>query len=150
MNLKTPDISEVELILDLMQAYYDYDGIIFDRSKSGEALRELLLNDTHGKVWFIQEGGDTAGYLVLSFGFSLEFHGRYAFIDELYVLEKFRGRGIGSATLRLLEEEARRLGVKSLHLEVEDKNTAAQSFYSSLGYRSNSRFLMFKELQQRR
>ena len=39
------------------------------------------------------------GYLVLTLGYSLEYGGRDAFIDEVYIRSSYRGRGIGTAAL---------------------------------------------------
>jgi hypothetical protein len=39
------------------------------------------------------------GYVGLTLGYSLEFEGRDAFIDELYFQEPFHGQGIGAKAL---------------------------------------------------
>jgi ribosomal protein S18 acetylase RimI-like enzyme len=88
----------------------------------------------------------TAGYLVLTFGFSLEFGGRDALIDELYVRENFRGRGLGRASLVLAAEVCREEGIRALHLEVDRVNTRAQGVYRQAGFRDHDRYLLTKWL----
>ena len=60
--------------------------------------------------------------------------GGAGFIYDLYVGEPFRRRGIARQALLLLEEEALRLGLKSLALHVFGHNAAARALYETLGY----------------
>lgn len=52
-------------------------------------------------------------------------------IEAVYVLPEVMRRGVGLRILRKLEERARELGIKSLHL---DSSLNAASFYKSAGY----------------
>jgi GNAT superfamily N-acetyltransferase len=46
------------------------------------------------------------GYIVLTFGYSLEYLGRDAFIDEFYLRESYRGRRWGRRTLESSRRQA--------------------------------------------
>jgi ribosomal protein S18 acetylase RimI-like enzyme len=137
---------DLELLLEFMEEYYHFDHLPFDRQKASMALSQLLKNDALGSVWLIQAGPATAGYVVLTHGYSLEYHGRDAFIDEIYLREAFRGQGCGRTAMNLVAEEACRLGVQALHLEVERENRAAQAFYRKVGFGDHGRYLMTKRL----
>lgn len=56
------------------------------------------------------------------------------FIFWLGVDEKFRGQGIGTQVLRLVEAEAEKLGADSVALHVFGSNTRAQALYRRLGF----------------
>src|SRR5215469_2163459 len=129
--------SDAELLLDFMQAYYAFDGHAYDREKAGAALISLLENPTLGRAWIILEGDSPAGYIVLCFGYSLEWLGRDAFVDEFFLREEYRGRGWGKKTMAFLEDTARELGVKTLHLEVVDANEKALHLYEAIGFRKH-------------
>jgi ribosomal protein S18 acetylase RimI-like enzyme len=118
----------------------------FDASSVESALAQLLAVESLGRVWLIECDTEPAGYLVLTFGFSLEFGGRDAFVDELFVREEFRGRGLGRRAIERVERECRERGVGALHLEVERANTAAQELYRRSGFRDHDRYLMTKRL----
>ena len=45
-----------------------------------------------------------------------------------------------------LEEEARKLGILTLHLEVERANIHAQTFYQAVGFVDHDRYLLSKRL----
>ena len=135
-------VSDIDLLLTLMPEYYAFDHLRFDENIARTALRQILNDDACGRIWLIQLGEETVGYIVLAFGFSLEFHGRDAFVDEFYLREAYRGRGIGQAALRFVEAACPALGVHALHLEVERANRNAQALYRKLGFVDHNRYLM--------
>ena len=60
------------------------------------------------------------------------------FISELYVDEKYRGKGYGKQAMLLIEEKARELGLKSIGLHVFGVNQAARNLYEAVGYEITS------------
>jgi len=121
---------------------------IFREALVGKTLHFLLDHPERGRIWTLVVSGKPVGYIVLTLGFSFEFHGTDAFIDELYVAPEFRGRGFGRRAVQHLEAEARKLGVNALHLEVDRGNDAAFELYLRTGFEDHNRFLMTKWLQQ--
>jgi len=140
--------ADVPVLLAMMRALYDYDHSPFHEAEHARALRLLIANENLGRLWLIQSKGQTVGYVILAFGFSLEFRGRDAFVDELFIVESFRGRGIGSEALRFVEQAARDLGIRALHLEVARSNTRAQEVYRKFGYLDHDRYLMTKWMEE--
>jgi [ribosomal protein S18]-alanine N-acetyltransferase len=55
-------------------------------------------------------------------------------INNVALRPQFRGRGIGSALLRHVVAEAKRLGARRATLEVRASNTAARRLYERLGF----------------
>jgi GNAT superfamily N-acetyltransferase len=100
--------SDVKLLLGFMVALYEEDGSTpLDRDAAEEAVRRLLAAPECGLVWVIERVGEPAGYLVLTWGYSLEFYGLDAFIDELYVAPEYRGAGRGRQALEWAEATCR-------------------------------------------
>lgn len=107
----------------------------------------MLVGDASlGRVWLICTAGTAIGYMVLTLGFSLEYGGRDAFIDEIYIREPSRGQGIGTHALSFAEERCRALGVRALHLEVERANSGAYNVYRRVGFVDHDRYLMTKRI----
>ncbi len=139
--------SDVELIIELMREFYAIEHLEFDERAARHALGEILSDRRFGVIHLIRVNDEAvAGYLVITFGFSLEFRGRDAFIDELYLRENFRGRGIGKASLELADAVCRQEGISALHLEVDRVNTRAQGLYRQAGFRDHDRYLLTKWL----
>jgi ribosomal protein S18 acetylase RimI-like enzyme len=120
--------------------------IRFDEPSARETFRRFLSLPAFGRVWMLFEGNKAVGYIVLTIGFSFEFHGHDAFIDELYIDAAHRRRGFGRLAVALLEEKARELGVNAVHLEVDRGNDPAFELYRRAGYEDHDRFLMTKWL----
>ena len=81
-QFRVAETSDGELLLDFMQAYYALDGFGYDRKKARAALIPLLENPNFGRAWLVLDGETPVGYAVLCFGYSLEWLGRDAFVDE--------------------------------------------------------------------
>jgi len=60
------------------------------------------------------------------------------FIYFVGIDEAHRGKGYGKAAMLLAEEEARRLGLDHIALNVFGRNDVARSLYRSLGYEENA------------
>ena len=119
----------------------------FDESAVVEVLRKFLASPDLGQAWVFLDGETPVGYLVLTFGYSFEYHGRDSFIDELYIEPQYRRQGIGKRAMQFVEERARELGVNAVHLEVDRGNDAAAELYRRAGYDDHARFLMTKCLK---
>ena len=123
--------------------------IHFDENAARTTLHRFFALPQFGRIWMVCEGGKPVGYIILTIGFSFEFNGHDAFIDELYVDEGYRRRGYGRAAIAHLERKAREMGVNAVHLEVDLGNDPAHELYRRGGYESHDRFLMTKWLKGR-
>jgi putative acetyltransferase len=56
-------------------------------------------------------------------------------VKRMYVAESFRRRGVATMLLRALEDEARRLGYRTVRLETGSRQPEAIAFYQANGYR---------------
>ncbi|PYX38350.1 MAG: GNAT family N-acetyltransferase [Acidobacteria bacterium] len=147
--LRPASESDANLLLQMMEEYYRFDGHAFDRPKASSALLNFLRDPSFGRAWLICEQQIPVGYVVLTFGYSLEFLGRDAFLDEFYLRESHRGLGWGREALEYVEEQARNLEIRSIHLEVVQENTAAKEFYRHRGYVAHRHSLMSKWIERR-
>ena len=137
-----------------MRDYYAFDGHAFDEQKARAALITLLRDPNLGRVWLILTNTNGAekeierklpvGYIVLCFGYSLEWLGRDAFVDEFYLRPDYRGRGWGRNTMAFLEDAARSLNVTALHLKVMHQNTSALELYRKLGFEGHKSSFLSK------
>jgi diamine N-acetyltransferase len=136
--------SDTAVLLKFMQEYYAFDGHGFDEPKARVALTTLLRDANLGRVWCVQDGQTPVGYVVIAFGYSLEWLGRDAFVDEFYLLPEYRGHGWGRKTMAFVEEAARSLNVRALHLEVVRQNATALQVYRRLGFKDRESTFLSK------
>lgn len=147
IEFKRANVADVESLLPLMADFYVHEGLTYDESLARQALLGLLKNELHGQVFLIEADAAIAGYAVLTFGYSLEFGGVDAFVDELYLCEAYRSQGIGKAALEFLAQTCAALGMRALHLEVERANKQAQAVYHQFGFMDHDRYLLTKWLK---
>jgi ribosomal protein S18 acetylase RimI-like enzyme len=139
----TPD--DIEALIVMMRDLYAHDGLApLDEATARSALLGVIGDGTLGRVFLILLANEVAGYAVLTFGYSLEFHGRDSFVDEIYLRAEYRGLGIGKRALEFLTGVCAENGVSALHLEVERNNTQAQAVYRKFGFEDHDRYLMTK------
>ncbi len=146
LRLAGPD--DVDVLLGFMKRLYEQDKTPFDESGARRALDGMVRDRTLGRVWMIGDGRETFGYVALTLGYSLEWHGRDAFVDELYIDAGRRRQGYGAGAMRLVEQACRELGVHALHLEAERGNAAARELYRRCGFVDRDRCLMTKLLER--
>jgi GNAT superfamily N-acetyltransferase len=139
----------VPALLRLMRALYRHDRLRYRRAGARRALTGLMRAPRFGEVFVLETGGAIAGYGVLTYSWSLEYGGRDAFVDELFVAPAHRGQGLGRRTVEFLAARCRRLGVRALHLQVERPNRRAQALYLSAGFVDYKRLLLTRRLEGR-
>lgn len=143
---KLASASNLDTLICLMSEFYVDQGLHFDEKVADSALKLLFSNEFFGKIYIIYISDKIIGYLVVTFGFSLEYRGRDAFIDELYIQEQYRRQGIGKKALQLAEKICREQGIQAVHLEVERENTQARALYGKVGFTNRDRYLLTKWL----
>lgn len=137
--------ADVEALVVLMRDFYREDGDAFSEDESRAAFAALVATPAWGRVWVADDGGSLVGYVALTFGYSMEFGGRDAFIDDLYVVPSHRAQGVGRRLIAACEDACREVGARALHLGVRPTNPAA-SLYRRVGFREQEHRLMTKRL----
>ena len=130
------------LLLDL----HAHEGVPTPGQANSDALRRLLGDPRFGRAFVVKKAGTVVAYAVVVYGYSLEFAGIDAFLDEINVSQDLRGQGLGTLLLEAAEAHCRTEGVAALHLEVGLSNPRAQALYQRKGFVPHDRRLMTKRL----
>jgi GNAT superfamily N-acetyltransferase len=141
--------NDLAALTQLVRAYHAYDQHPFDEPLIVAALKQLCDGTPFARCFFIHLGEERIGYVSASFGFSIEVGGLDFFLDEFFLEEAFRGRGLGRVLLAMIEAEVKRLGGSRLCLEAELHNPRATHLYTTSGYREHERRLLSKVLKPR-
>lgn len=141
-EFKPLQTSDIDLIVPMMQEFYAIDNYPIDIAISKALFLEFLENPHLGRAWLLYVDGEIVGYVILTFVFSFEYKGTIAFLDELYISDKARGKGIGKKALDFIHQEAVSLSLKIIYLEVEGDNEIAQKLYLSKDFTVHNRKLM--------
>ena len=133
LHLCGPD--DLPALLPLVAAFHANAGIDSDDAGRRDALVALLNGTPHGTAYLIGPRRSPVGYIAISFGYSIELGGIDGFIDEFFIRQNIRGRGMGGEVLTSLLPALAENGVKALHLEVSPANEGARKLYARAGFR---------------
>ena len=117
-------------------------GVVLSDDARRAAIAPLLDGIPHGAVYLVGPARSPIGYVVVTFGWSIEFGGLDAMIDEIYVRPAVRGRGIATEVLTALPKALAGAGLKALHLEVGTANDSALRLYARAGFRPRENTLL--------
>lgn len=148
LQFREATLQDEAALMPMMRALakQDPEVIPFNESSARAAFHQFLSLPAFGRIWLLYNGADLIGYAILTVGFSFEFRGHDAFVDELYIVPAHRHRGFGRQAMAFVEQQAREMGVNAIHLEVDPGNDPAIELYRRSGYRDHDRFLMTKWL----
>jgi ribosomal protein S18 acetylase RimI-like enzyme len=134
-------MEHLPLMLTLVSEFCVTDQHTFDPDRVTRALVPLLEDDAHGVVYLAD---NEQGYVVITWGYSLESGGREALIDEIYLRRRGEGRG-GKVMDALFVEMAAR-GVVKMFLETETHNHRARRFYARQGFDEDDSIWMSRQI----
>ena len=140
------ETSQIEIITQMMKNFYEIDNYPIDIEVSKQLFQEFISDEKHGKAWLIHLDEEIAGYVILTYIFSFEYKGRIAFLDELYIKESYRGKGIGKKTIDFIKEQSSNQNIKLIYLEVENHNQNAQKLYLANDFVVHNRKLLKHKL----
>jgi ribosomal protein S18 acetylase RimI-like enzyme len=142
LNFRLATASEISVLSGMIEDYHLFDHIPFEKTQVESVLSRLIDQPELGQPWFICLGSQIIGYIIITFGYSVEYLGKNAFIDELYLKSEYREKGYGQKAMQFGQEIARKLGLSALHLEAERDNTRALHVYRKMGFQDPDRVLM--------
>lgn len=109
----------------------DPEGEPINECKINSTINEYQKNPQKVKVYLFKQDDVNIGYAILVYFWSNEYGGNILTIDELYVVEKYRGKGVATAFLSYVEDIE---NFVALQMETTPSNQRALEYYMSLGF----------------
>lgn len=94
---------------------------------------EMMRSDVYVQGYMLVCDGNNVGYCVTMKTYSVEAGGITIWIDELFVLEEYRSKGLGRELFKYIEENGDKK-LRRIRLEVELENARAISLYKKMGF----------------
>jgi GNAT superfamily N-acetyltransferase len=127
--------SDAGEILNFIRELAKYEKLVNEMVATEDAIRKTLFGERpFAEVIFLEEGdGKRAGFALFFHNYSTFLGKPGIYLEDLFVLPEFRGRGYGKKLLAHLAKIAVDRNCGRLDWSVLDWNTSAIEFYNSLG-----------------
>jgi ribosomal protein S18 acetylase RimI-like enzyme len=127
---------EAEDVARLLVAFRDHLGYDWPSDNAFLAGVENLIEDrdTAFILGAVDDDAPPCGVVQLRYRMGIWRAGRDCLVEDVYVDESARGRGVARALLEHATERARERGCRRMELDVNEENTAALALYTSFGF----------------
>ena len=139
LTLGKPD--HLDRLVTLVDAFHAEADIASTDEARRAGVAPLLDGIPYGAAYLIGPPRAPIGYIVICFGWSVEFGGLDAIIDELYIRPGVRGRGIATEALNALPRALADYGLRAIHLEVDKDNARAIKLYQRAGFQRRDNYM---------
>ena len=109
------------------------EGLALDLERVRKGVEAVLEDNTKGQYVTARLGGKVVGCLMITREWSDWNSCWYWWIQSVYVLPEYRGRGIYKAMYNKVLDLAKNACVSQIRLYVDKENTTAQMVYQKLG-----------------
>ena len=144
MEYRFAEEKDTALILRFIRELADYENMLDEVVADEETLRTWIFEKKKAEVIFALENGKEVGFALFFHNFST-FLGRAGiYLEDLYVMPEYRGRGYGKGLMRTLAKIAAERGCGRLEWWCLDRNTPSIDFYLSLGAQPMSDWTVYR------
>ena len=132
LSIRPALAADVPLLKTLIHEFAGFERLPVAATEAA-LLRDGFSQSPKFRVLLAEWDGDAAGY-ALFFDYYSSFEGRAGlFLEDIYVRDQYRGKGIGKALLARVASAASKQNCFGVRWQVLDWNTPAIDFYKSLG-----------------
>ena len=133
MDIRFAERKDTALILDFIRALAEYEHMLDEVVATPELLEEWLFDKKKAEVIFALEAGKEVGFALFFHNFST-FLGRAGiYLEDLFVLPEYRGKGYGKGLLTELAKITVSRGCGRLEWACLNWNKPSIDFYLSMG-----------------
>ena len=132
------------MILFFIRQLAEYEQLLDQVVADEVTLEEWIFEKKKAEVIFVLEEGKEVGFALFFHNFST-FLGRAGlYLEDLFVLPEYRGRGLGKALLRRLAQIARERGCGRMEWWCLDWNSPSIGFYRGLGAKPMDEWTVYR------
>ena len=144
-NIRKMTESDRNAVVDMMRTFYYSPAVWTNGSEEiyNNDITACVSDNPYAEGFIFENEKEIAGYGMIAKSFSTEFGKPCIWIEDLYLKEEYRGKGLGSSFFAYLEKE---YPDTIMRLEVEEDNTRAVAVYKKNGYETLPYMEMKKEI----
>lgn len=145
--IRKVEIKDKENYIAMSRDFYNSDAVLhaIPDENIRKTFDEIVSGSPFADAYVYEHDGEIAGYALLAITYSNEAGGLVLWIEEVYILPEYQGRGFGKALFSFIEK-AYGNKVARIRLEVEESNQGALSLYERMGFTRLDYIQMFKTI----
>ena len=144
MQFRFAQEEDVGLILDFIRQLADYENLSDQVVATEDLMRHWLFEKRTAEVLFALEDGKEVGIALFFHNFSTFLGKAGIYLEDLFVLPEYRGKGYGKGLLTQLSRIACQRGCGRLEWVCLDWNQPSIDFYRSLGAESMEEWTIYR------
>ncbi len=145
VSIRSGERADVPLIAELIRGLARYERLESEVVFTQERLEKTLFGPRpYAEVLIAEDCGEAVGFALFFHNYSTFLAKPGVYLEDLYVVEGARGKGIGKALLARLAAIAVERDCGRLEWAVLDWNKDAIGFYERLGARPNSDWTVYR------
>lgn len=129
---------DAPVLFDLMARYATEHQLSITSDQRVEAVAPLLDSYPYGMAYLFGPRRAPLGYAVLTVSYSIVSGGIEATVDEMYLRDAVRGRGLPAEILHSLATSLKANGVKALHMDVQNCDPSEKAELSRAAFAQSS------------
>jgi GNAT superfamily N-acetyltransferase len=147
--IRRAERQDADSLLELITALAHYEQL----DPPNEGARARLIEDGWGErpkyeAWLAEVDGHAVGYAILFETYSTFLARPTLYLEDIFLLPEYRGRGIGDALFRRISRLVRERGCGRMEWVCLDWNRAGLRFYEKIGARHMTEWLTFRLLPE--
>ena len=140
IHLCGPD--DADILLGMVAQFHNEIGIETTADERANSVVPILEGTPLAVAYLFGPKNAPVGYLIISFGWSLELGGMDGFLDEIWIRPNVRKRGLAQEALNSVIGALSGAGLKAIHLEVNRNDGSTQSLYRRMGFRMREKYAL--------
>ena len=142
MKIRFADSKDLKSLADLFSSYLKF----YKTEKSPAELVDFLnqrISKKESLIWVCEDSSGLLGFVQVYPSFSSLSLKALWILNDLFVLESARRKGIARKLIECVQIEAKKSGVVGLSLMTGIENTSAQKLYESLGWKKVEEYFSY-------
>ena len=132
-KIRLMTIKDKAAVIDMMRVFYASPAVLSNGSDEifANDVENCINNSPYLEGYIFEGSTGIQGYGMVAKSFSTEFGKPCIWIEDLYIKDEYKGKGLGSKFLYYIEEK---YPDAVLRLEVEEENERAVKTYKKCGF----------------
>ena len=133
MKLREAKIEDSELIIDFIHKLAIYENLEHEMKVTKELIEKWIFKEKKSEVLFIIENDKEVGFVLYFYNFSTFVGKPGIYIEDIFILEEYRGNGYGKEVFKYLAKKSVKEGYGRIEWTCLDWNKTAINFYEKMG-----------------